>query len=326
MKKVLRAITIITMSALIPVSLYLCLVVHFLETGFIGVCAFQALLLLLVLNKPGILFSVQIGFMTGLPLLLFGFYLMCVTASPYYMIYGVFLLALICSYTGYKWTKERLLEHISVLSKGKLDAKIRAVTLYIRSGGKLLFTIGAIVASEFLFIGGLLPLPKDSFLMPFLRVSAFYIGFMAILIIAERKRIHFGDSCIRVLADSGTLEQAANDFTAAKDYLWGSVRGGDSYVYGYHAGWIFPYNQVSEMRLTEGSGRGGTGWQLKIVVGQKEYFLHSEMLGKAKDSKVREQFKNEVYPLFLQIRTVSHCVLRVINLDGKVSGPKAFLG
>ena len=162
--------------------------------------------------------------------------------------------------------------------------------------------------------------------MPFLRVSAFYIGFMAILIIVERKRIHFGDSCIRVLADSGTLEQAANDFTAAKDYLWGSVRGGDSYVYGYHAGWIFPYNQVSEMRLTEGSGRGGTGWQLKIVVGQKEYFLHSEMLGKAKDSKVREQFKNEVYPLFLQIRTVSHCVLRVINLDGKVSGPKAFLG
>ena len=53
MKKVLRAITIITMFALIPASLYLCLVVHFLETGFIGVCAFQALLLLLVLNKPG---------------------------------------------------------------------------------------------------------------------------------------------------------------------------------------------------------------------------------------------------------------------------------
>ena len=117
MKKVLRAITIITMFALIPASLYLCLVVHFLETGFIGVCAFQALLLLLVLNKPGILFSVPIGFMTGLPLLLFGIYLICVTASPYYMIYGVFLLALICSYTGYKWTKERLLEHISVLSK-----------------------------------------------------------------------------------------------------------------------------------------------------------------------------------------------------------------
>ena len=60
---------------------------------------------------------------------LFGFYLMYVNASPYYMIYGVFLLALICSYTGYKWTKERLLEHISVLSKGKLDAKIRAVTI-----------------------------------------------------------------------------------------------------------------------------------------------------------------------------------------------------
>ena len=100
--------------------------------------------------------------------------------------------------------------------------------------------------------------------------------------------------------DAGRAKQAANDFTAAKDYLWGSVRGGDSYVYGYHADWIFPYNQVSEMRLTEGSGRGGTGWQLKIVVGQKEYFLHSEMLGKAKDSKFREQFKNEVYPLFLQ--------------------------
>ena len=175
MKRVLRVITIISVFAAIPASIYACLVGHVIGYDFIGICTYQALLFLLALKKPGVLFAVPIGTVIGIPLLYVGGMLpFCAGDDSEVLSAFVFPLSMliwaICEYTGYTWIKGKLREHISLLSKGNLEEKTKAIILYSRSGESFLFATFVLI--RFLVFGLAEKLwfdPTDSLLMSFIK-------------------------------------------------------------------------------------------------------------------------------------------------------------
>lgn len=333
MKRVLRVITIISVFTAIPVSVYACLVSHVIGYDFIGICTYQALLFLLALKKPGVLFAVPIGTVIGIPLL-YVWMMLPFSASDNSESWSVLtfpllmLLWVICSYTGHTWIKGKLREHISLLSKGNLKEKTKAIILYSRSGEGFLFATFVLIrflvfvlAEKFWFD------PTDSLLMSFIKESVIFLCILAISVFFEGKRIPLRDMQLWYLSDIGMLEQAAIDFTSAKAYLSDTLRCGESFLYGYHTGWIYPCSEVSEFQLHEGVLPRSTDimWFIKLIIEKKEHVLEGFLPGDENDDNVKKGFKEEVYPLFLQIQKNSHCEFKVFKLNNKEVSPEIFL-
>ena len=333
MKRVLRVITIISVFAAIPVSVYACLVSHVIGYDFIGICTYQALLFLLALKKPGILFAVPIGILIGFPLLFLGMSLPFCAGDDSEVLFAFafplsMLLWVICEYTGYTWIKGKLREHISLLSKGNLEEKTKAIILYSRSGESFLFATFAIIrAFIFLLAESSSFDSTESLLMSFIKESVIFLCILAISVFFEGKRIPLRDMQLWYLSDIGMLEQAAIDFTSAKAYLDDTLRCGESFLYGYHTGWIYPCSEVSEFQLCEGVAQRSSYimWFVTLIIEKKEYDFHAYLSGDENDDSFRKGFKEDVYPLYLQIRKNSHCEFKVFKLNHKEVSPEPFL-
>lgn len=333
MKKVLRVITVITVFAMIPVSFYCSLVGHVIGYDLIGICTYMAPLFLLALKKPGILFAVPIGTMIAFPpLFLVPMLPVDMGDNPDEWRILAFPLSIIlwaiCLYTGYTWIKEKLREYISLLSKGNLKEKTKAIILYSRSGESSLFITFVIIrflifaCTEKIYFN-----PTDSLLISFLKESVIFLCILAISVFFEGKRIPLRDMQLWYLSDIGMLEQAAIDFTSAKAYLSDTLRCGESFLYGYHTGWIYPCSEVSEFQLHEGvlPRSSDIMWFIKLIIEKKEHVLEGFLPGDENDDNVKKGFKEEVYPLFLQIQKNSHCEFKVFKLNNKEVSPEIFL-